>query len=329
MKVLTRFKQGGGWRLVRTFVQMGLFPDLLKAGLNVLIKGNSYQKQYARLIKKVEPLLVEEFKGFLSTIDLQLREAAHKGEIADTESSNHVWFCWLQGMDKAPDIVKACLESQKRWLKDKTFVIITADNYAEYISLPQHVEEKYAKGIIPNALFSDLIRVELLTKYGGTWIDATVMITGDNYPKEIFNSPLFMPQYINGEGARVGFSNWMITARRGNMQLMLLRELLYEYWRRCDCVVDYYIFHLFFTMIASKYPEEVAAMPLLNSYHCIELLKHLGERGQSDKLQRFLSKVSIHKLSCRLNEDVLEDKENILHDLWKNTLIYATSLIKP
>ena len=327
MKVLTRFKQGGGLRLVRTFIRMGLFYDLLKAGFDVLFRGKNYQKQYAKLVNKVEPLLVEEFSPLLNASNKQIEESERKSDI--TKGNQCIWFCWLQGMDKAPEMVIACLVSQRKWLKGRTFHVITAENYKEYISLPQFVEEKYAKGIIPNALFSDLIRVELLAKYGGTWIDATVMITGNNYPKEIFDCPLFMPQYINGEGARVGFSNWMITARRGNMQLMLLRELLYEYWRRYDCVVDYYIFHLFFTMIASKYPEEVAAMPLLNSYHCIELLKHLGEHGQSDKLQRFLSKVSIHKLSCRLNEDVLEDKENILHDLWKNTLIYATSLTKP
>ncbi len=314
MKVLTRFKQGGGLRLVRTLVRMGLLPDLLKVGFNVLIKGKSYQKQYASLINKVEPLLVEEFNGFLSTNDKQLKDT-HKGKRADMESGNYVWSCWLQGMDKAPDIVKACIESQKRWLKDRTFVIITADNYAEYISLPQHVEEKYAKQIIPDALFSDLIRVELLIKYGGTWIDSTVMMTGDNYPKEIFRCPIFMPQYIGRDGTWYGVSNWMITASRDNHLLILLREMLYEYWRRYDCVVDYYIFHLFFRMIAREYADEIAKMPVLNSYHCTELLKHLGEHCQSEQLQRFLLKVSIHKLSCRINDEVARDEGNVLHEL--------------
>lgn len=323
MNALTRFRQGGGLRLVITLVRMGLLLDLLKVGYNVLFRGKNYKKQYAKLVKKVEPLLMKEFAPLL---DVGNKESEQKNGIE--EENQCIWFCWLQGMDKAPEMVKACLESQRKWLKGKTFNIITEDNYKEYISLPQFIEEKYAKGIIPNALFSDLIRVELLTKYGGTWIDATVMITSNNYPKEIFDCLLFMPQYISRNGTWAGISNWMITARRGNHLLILLREMLYEYWRRYDCVVDYYIFHLFFTMIARKYPDEVAAMPLLNSFHCVELLKHLGEHDQSDKLQRFLSKVSIHKLSCRLSEEVLEDKENILHELWKNTLTYATSSIK-
>lgn len=323
MTVLTRFRQGGGLRLVITLVRMGLLLDLLKVGYNVLFRGKRYQEQYVKLVKKVEPLLMKEFGHLLGDNN----KPEQKDDTA--EGNQCVWFCWLQGMDKAPEMVRACLESQKKWVKDKTFNIITEDNYKEYISLPQFIEEKYAKGIIPNALFSDLIRVELLTKYGGTWIDATVMITGNNYPKEIFDCPLFMPQYISRNGTWAGISNWMITARRGNHLLILLREMLYEYWRRYDCVVDYYIFHLFFSMITRKYPDEVAAMPLLNSFHCVELLKHLGEHDQSDKLQRHLSKVSIHKLSCRLSEEVLEDKENILHELWKNTSTYDTSSIKP
>lgn len=312
MKVFERFKQGGGLRLVTTFIRMGMLSDIIKAGFNILIKGNSYKKEYSKLRNKVSPVLVGEFNKFL-TDHKSIKEPEQKNFI--NEDNKYVWFCWLQGMDKAPDIVKACLESQKKRLKDRTFVIITTDNYTEYISLPKYIEEKYAKRIIPNALFADLIRVELLIKYGGTWIDSTVMITGDNYPKEIFDCPIFLPRYISPNGAWRGISNWMITANRNNHLLILLKEMLLEYWRRYDCVVDYYIFHLFFGMIARNYPDEVARMPILNSYHSIELLNHLGERGQCDKLHRFLSKVSIHKLSFRLSKEVLEDEENILHEL--------------
>ena len=317
MKVLTRFNQGGGLRLVITLIKMGLLPDLLKMAINVLIRGKRYQQQYIGLVKKVAPLLEEEFSYFLIDDTEFKNDIGHSYDLATTGVHDYVWFCWLQGMDEAPYMVKACLESQKKLLKDKTFVIITADNYTKYISLPRHIEEKYAKRIIPSALFSDLIRVELLIKYGGTWIDSTVMMTGDNYPKEIFNCPLFLPQYIGKDGAWNGISNWLITAEKGNHILILLREMLLEYWRRYDCVVDYYIFHLFFDMIAHKYPEEVARMPILNSYQCIELLRHLGEPCQSDRLQHFLSKVSIHKLSSRLSEDVWADEGNMLHGLLK------------
>ena len=37
--------------------------------------------------------------------------------------------------------------------------------------------------------FSDLLRLELLIKYGGTWVDASVLIT--KYTKDYFNKDLF------------------------------------------------------------------------------------------------------------------------------------------
>ncbi len=314
MKVLERFKQGGGFRLAKTYFRMGLLSNLLKAGFYVLVKGKSYQSQYSILAKKVKPLLAKEFNSVLVENDKLIKELRPKKEL-NKENSKYVWFCWLQGMDNAPKVVKSCLESQKKWLKDRIIITITAENYAEYITLPEFIKEKHDKGIIPNAMFSDLIRLELLIRYGGTWIDATVMITGNNYPKEILDCTIFMPQYINHNGTRVGISSWMITATRDNHLLILLREMLLEYWRRYDCVVYYYIFHFFFGMIECKYPNEVKTMPQLNSFLCIELLNHLGEHDKTGKLERFLSKVSIHKLSYRLCEEVVRDEKNVLHDL--------------
>lgn len=318
MKALTRFSQAGGIRLVTTLARMGLLPALFKAGFNVLLKRKSYQEQYAELIHKVNPLLTKEFSTILDECDKSIKETGCNNDHTDG-NHKYIWFCWLQGIDKAPEIVKHCLNSQRKWLKDRTFVIITAENYKEYISLPEFIEEKYARRMIPDPMFTDLIRVELLIKHGGTWIDSTVMITGNNYPKEILDCPIFMPQYVNRDGRWSGISNWMITARKGNHLLVLLREMLFKYWQRYDCVLNYYILHQFFAMIASKYTDEIARMPFINSYQCIELLKHLGERNQSDKLQQHLSMASIHKLSYRLSKDILEDEENILHELLELT----------
>ena len=318
MKVLTRFKQGGGFRLAITLTHMGLLLDLLKACFNILLRGKSYQEEYRILGKKVIPKLTEEFNTVLVDSIKAIKNPKEEKNLKD-EDTKYVWFCWLQGIEKAPKIVKACLESQKKWLKDRTFIIITADNYKEYISLPEFIEEKYARNIIPDAMFTDLIRIELLIKHGGTWIDSTVMITGNNYPEEILDCPIFMPQYVDRNGTWEGISSWMITAKKGNHLLMHLREMLYEYWRRYDCVVYYYILHLFFKMIAGKYTDTIAAMPFINSYQCIELLKHLGEHDPSNKLQQHLSTASIHKLSYRLSEEILKDEENILHKLLKLT----------
>ena len=54
----------------------------------------------------------------------------------------------------------------------------------EWYSLEKNTSEIYEA-----THFSDLLRLELLIKYGGTWVDASVLIT--NYTKESFNKDLF------------------------------------------------------------------------------------------------------------------------------------------
>lgn len=87
----------------------------------------------------------------------------------------------MQGMENAPALVQKCYESLKINLKDREIILITAQNRKEYAILPDYIEEKYRKGIITHTHFSDLLRVELLCKYGGTWIDSTVYCSGEKW----------------------------------------------------------------------------------------------------------------------------------------------------
>ena len=89
MKVLTRFRQGGGLRLARALIRMGLLPDLLKAGLNTLLKGKCYRQQYAILRKKVEPKLVKEFNSFLVDSDKRINELEH--QTVTNDCNKYVW----------------------------------------------------------------------------------------------------------------------------------------------------------------------------------------------------------------------------------------------
>lgn len=85
---------------------------------------------------------------------------------------------------------------------------------------------------------------------------------------------------------------------------MVLREMLYAYWKDYDCVLDYYIFHLFFAMISKEYPEQIAAMPYGQSQNSLVLLHHLDEKFNQKKFDKLISKVCIHKLAYRLDESI-------------------------
>lgn len=67
---------------------------------------------------------------------------------------------------------------------------------------------------------------------------------------------MFMYQQLRKDEIRfciLGISNWFITSCKDNRILYILRDLLYQYWRDYNCVVHYYIFHLFSSVFLHDY----------------------------------------------------------------------------
>lgn len=89
-------------------------------------------------------------------------------------TGDFVWTSWLQGENAAPKIVKKAINSIRKNFKNKKVIVIDKDNMDDYVKLPVWIMEKWQKGIISNAHFSDILRTYLLLEYGGIWVDATV-----------------------------------------------------------------------------------------------------------------------------------------------------------
>lgn len=220
----------------------------------------------------------------------------------DYKYSDYVWICWLQGIQKAPPIVKACINSAKVNLKNKKIIILDENNIENYYVFPKYIEVKRKKGIISPAHYTDLLRLCLLTKYGGLWIDATVLVTGkpDN---NFFKHPLFVYQNISLDQKNelsVKASNWLIYSCKNNPILLLTKKLLFEYWKKENKAINYNIFHLFFTMSTKKYNSEWKEVPLFSNIppHILqfELLKKYDKKRWDEitKMSKF------HKLNHRI-----------------------------
>jgi len=78
-----------------------------------------------------------------------------------------LFTCWWQGEEEAPDLIRACIRSQKRNIpKEIRHVVISKYNYGEYIDIPDFVLQKVESGKISLTTLSDIIRVSLLYKWG-------------------------------------------------------------------------------------------------------------------------------------------------------------------
>ena len=317
-KLISRYRQFGGFRLVVEYAKLGVLGAVAKGFFRCLIKRQPFKGIYPEVLKKIEPYLIERYSPIvLGQVKRQSRAQEFKGSKSSNleyKRSKLIWFCWLQGIEQAPEIVKACYNSLKRYLTDREIKMIDSENWKDYVELPECIVRKWEKNRIPAALFSDLLRLELLVKYGGTWIDSTVLCTGlndnQNENEKFLDADLFLFQYTNQGSIPVSISNWFITAYTNNEVLIVLRDMLYAYWKDYDCTLDYYIFHLFFSMLSKEYSEEVLAMPYGQSMNSLALLHHWGENFDQKKWDKLTRQVSFHKLAFRVNENIMENKEN-------------------
>jgi len=85
-----------------------------------------------------------------------------------------IWFLWLQGLDGSPPIVELCRNS---WLaKNPTweFHFLSYDNLATYSDIDISAFDHLGKSQL-----ADLIRLNLLLRHGGVWVDATTFCVRD------------------------------------------------------------------------------------------------------------------------------------------------------
>ena len=302
-----RFRQFGGFRLIWTYIRLGVFGEFLKQGFLVLVKKRQIDDAYYAIQGKVIPHIREQYSTLLQDLIGKYQNTGLK-----QEKSNNVWFCWLQGMDDAPEIVKVCYASLRKFLPEREIVIITNENIGQYVSFPEHIILKCRDGRIPMAQYSDLLRLELLTRYGGTWVDATVLCTGfnDDELPDYWDADLFFFQFLKKDDERFyGISNWFISASSNQKVLLILRDMLYQFWRDYECVVAYFIFHIFFTMIAEQFPEEVKKIPRQSNKLCFYLEHRLGDEYDEGWMKKLTDHCSLHKLNGRLWDEA-NGKEN-------------------
>ena len=289
------FQKQGGINLIKQYARSGALVtaigELLLLGKTrtalEILRMSTQLKTKQKLEKKYRKVLRELDKNYETS-------KLHEG-------SNKVWICWFQGMNNAPELVQKCYESVKRNLTDREIILITSENMYDYVTFPRSIKEKIDAEIIKGAHLSDLLRVELLLKYGGTWLDATVFCSGNNIPDYMLNSELFMFQCLKPgrDGHCTVVSNWYITARSNNKLLYLVRGLLYSYWEKNNELDDYFIFHVFFQMCIEHCAEDWnRVIPVSNSTPHIILLR-LFDKYDEKTWNAVTSTVPFHKLSYK------------------------------
>lgn len=297
------YKKKGKEALIQ-YRRSGLLPIV---GIEVLLLGKSRKSlEIIRLIaqNKIQRKLEKKYRNILDqSLQRDYVQLPRKHE-------KKIWFCWLQGIEHAPKLVQECYQSLKKYISEYEIILITEQNMFQYVQFPTYIMEKWRKGIITNTHLSDLLRVELLIRYGGTWIDSTVLCTGMQIPKYILDSDLFLYQVLKPgrDGHAITISSWLMTACSNNRVLLITRDLLYEYWKTHNMMMDYFLLHMFLSIVLEQcHEEQKRIVKVCNSLPHI-LLLDLFEPYDDERYEEIKKISCFHKLNYKRETNLLEKK---------------------
>lgn len=142
-----------------------------------------------------------------------------------------IWMCWFQGEDDPdmPELNRECIKKWKEFNQNSWEVnVLTNDNIYDYIPEYYHIVNSYHHAFERTYTNkSDLLRVLLMAKYGGVWVDASVypmMPLDDFYDKIVNETGLFIyrfiPRRVNKKWGNRETVSWFFCVDKPNHYLM-------------------------------------------------------------------------------------------------------------
>lgn len=141
-----------------------------------------------------------------------------------------IWMLWLQGIEKAPSIVRTCYES---WVFHNPGWTIKVLEQSDVEALVPEITEVIGDNVdvIIRPSVSDIIRINLLKTYGGVWVDATLFCLkplDDWLFTKLDKDGFFM--FTEPCKDKLA-SSWFIAAEQESYYIGYFSDVINNYWR--------------------------------------------------------------------------------------------------
>jgi len=137
-----------------------------------------------------------------------------------------VYMLWLQGRASAPQIVKTNMDRWEALNPDYELCVLDEADVAELLR-----ETGFNIGAIGRAAVSDIVRLELLARTGGVWVDATLFPA---IPLSEWIDTVRSPQgffAFRSPGADRPLASWFLVASEGNTMVQRWHAQAQRFWR--------------------------------------------------------------------------------------------------
>lgn len=288
--------------------------------VNRIARKNGIFSRYAReqntreIENYIKKICSNTYCEYLKNDDVKLDkiQEVEKNIIDHPELKNNaIWTMWWQGEENAPEIVRLCINSMRKYSNGHPVIVLDKDNYTKYIKLPdiiikrnQEIENDRScmkKNSVDNTKISDILRCALLSYYGGLWCDATIFFS-DKIPECYFKDEWSTlgqdnEQYI-GSGKWSGF---FMGCQAGSPLLKYIYKMHIEYFEKKRYWVHYLLIDYFIDIAYKEKTKNTIMIDNVNCKNrkCLTFNRKHDDIANEIEIEQFLKKQTIHKLSWR------------------------------
>lgn len=303
--------------------------DIVKRNVNVLglsglikmlysVLYNIFKNNYPRLantfLVKRDNILFEFINELYLQIDKVPLQSPHK------DCDNTIWVFWWQGEQDAPKVIHYCINSIRKHALGWNVVVISKDNIKEYLTLPDYIYQKLGRGISFVQL-SDIVRVSLISTYGGGWIDAGMLITSD-IPIQISNYTYFTIKNSYRKTSLVSQFRWTGSFMFGKPQNPLISQmykLFLIYWKENDYLTEYFLIDYFEAFL---YDKDIVCKKL------IDAVPISNDRLYHDGLSKYWNKEYDNHIYNEITESTWVHRLTYKADYSKNDNTFFNRIVK-
>ena len=158
------------------------------------------------------------------------------------KNTKKIWVLRRQWKWNAPDLVKICINSIEKHNCWHEVILLTQDNYKDYVKLPEFILKKVKEKKITITHLSDIIRMALLKEYWWIWIDATMFICGDVF-KEFDNINLNTNYPTNFAQEHGWFEKWcgFFIWWKSNRLFSFVYDFFMQYHKDYSDLINYFL----------------------------------------------------------------------------------------
>ena len=223
--------------------------------LNKLFWIGFYSKHYIDFINR------EKRETFLNAFSDEISPLVEKYKNYKTPNGNignRVWVFWYTGLETAPEIVKKCIEEMKL-IKDIDLIFLDKSNLNDYFIWNDDIKSKFDNGLISVTFLTDIIRNQLMARFGGFWFDSTLLFLDKDFIINHKDLPYYSLKH--GDYAACShfnegkWSSFLSGTTKGHILPSFTTDLFEWYFSKYDTIPDYFFIDYAYWIAYESFPE--------------------------------------------------------------------------